>query len=75
MPENDRAITPMPHELWHQANGEFPDDETKRRERYLTLMVEHGHLVIEKPPVEPITLDDPPPHINRAMHSCWRKEP
>lgn len=48
MPMPDRAPqlnAPSPAVLWHQANEEHPDDEVTRRERYLDLMREHGHIV------------------------------
>lgn len=37
-----------PHELWSQANDEFPGDDKQRRERYLSLMREHGLLLTPK---------------------------
>lgn len=36
---------PMPHELWAQADAEFPADPGARRRRYRDLMEQHGHLV------------------------------
>lgn len=36
---------PSPSDLWKQADAEHPNDEIARRERYLALMVEHGHVI------------------------------
>ena len=41
---------PTPSVLWHQANDEHPDDELARRQRYLDLMVEHGHVIPKENP-------------------------
>lgn len=39
------AGTPGPSTLWFQAVDEHPNDGGARRERYIELMREHGHIV------------------------------
>lgn len=34
---DDKKLTPSPHALWKQADGD--------PERYRALMIEHGHLI------------------------------
>ncbi len=73
--QHDDSDTPRPpHELWAQADKEHPNDPDKRRMRYIELMVEAEHLIIEPPEQEQYTLDDPPPWINKGRWSCWRRE-
>lgn len=38
-----------PAVLWYQAEAEHPDDPVARRERYLDLMREHGHVIKREP--------------------------
>lgn len=38
-----------PAVLWYIADEEFPTDREKRRERYLELMREEGHIVKATP--------------------------
>lgn len=38
-----------PAVLYAQAEDEHPNDPEKRRQRYLELMREHGHIVKAKP--------------------------
>jgi hypothetical protein len=40
---------PTPHTLWQQANERHPDDWEARRVLYRSLMIEHGHLVVNVP--------------------------
>lgn len=39
------TATPAPHALWAQADREYPNLPGRRRERYVELMREHGHIV------------------------------
>lgn len=57
-----------PSELWAKADAEHPGDAVARRWRYLELMIEAGHVVIEPLGQEQYPADQPPSHINRHRY-------